>query len=129
MDGGRQDPPGDIEAGRGRRSLHVLDESFDLLVVEEVGVVDDERPVVERVERRRGELPAQPDGTFAGGAAHEPRLAVPGRCLEQHHARDVGTGEPIQQLRARKAHDVEESVSMACPVPRITALIRSPGRE
>ena len=129
VDGGRQDSPGDVEAGRGRRSFHTLDESFDLILVEEVGVVDDERPVVERVERRRGELAAQPDGTLAGGATHEPRLAVPGRCFEQHHARDVGTGQPAQELRARKAHDVEESVSMACPVPRITALIRSAGRE
>ena len=56
VDGGRQDSPGDVEAGGGRRSLHALDESFDLVLVEEVGVVDDKRPVVERVERRRGEL-------------------------------------------------------------------------
>ena len=30
VDGGRQHPPGDVEAGRGRRRLHTLDESFDI---------------------------------------------------------------------------------------------------
>ena len=123
VDGCWQHPSGDVQAGCGRGRLHTLDELVDIVLVEEMGVVDDERAVVERVQGRRAELAAQTDSTLAGSAAHEPRFAVPGRCLEQHDAWDVGAGQPAQQGGAGKTHDVEESVSMARPVPRITALI------
>ena len=134
VDGGRQDPPGDDQ--RRAVAAAVLDAARRAVrrasVVEEVGVVDDERPVVERGRSTsEAELAAQPDGAVAGGTAH---AATTCRTRPAPRAaRRGGTSGPVSRsssgVRGRRMTSEDKcNLDGLSLCPGSTALIRSAGR-
>jgi hypothetical protein len=89
--------------------LDLVDEPGDRDLVEQVGVIDDHRAAGGRgvigTSVERTDLTAQAHDTGHRGLADQPRLAVPGRRLEQYHARRVSPGDTAEQRRARETHE------------------------
>ena len=90
--------------------LDALDEQFD------VGSATSRWPSSMTTRRRRlgrcrqrAELAAQPQDILSRGAPHEPRLAVPGRRLEEDDRGEVGGREPAEQWGAGQTHGVSLS--------------------
>ena len=113
-----EEPPGHRQAGIGRRILEPLDEDSHVLGVELLDVVDDDHAVAERLVAERAELAAKSQRALRSRAPQQPRLAEPGRRLDERDAGRAGIAQPGQQrpLEASEGSSVVVNVGRGRPL-------------